>query len=380
MADRDYYEVLGVGRDASQAEVKKAYRRLALKYHPDRNPDDPSAADKFKEAAEAYEVLANEETRRRYDMYGKAGLRGVPLHEFSSVDEILNVFSDFFGGAGLFDEMFGGAGRRRPAGGRDLRVTLEVTLREVLTGTEKTIALSRAEVCEDCAGRGAAPEGIRTCSQCRGHGQVESRQAFFRMRVTCPRCRGQGTVIADPCKACEGSGHLRREVEVPVRIPPGIESGMRLRVRGEGEPAPNGPRGDLYCDVFVREDPVFKRAGADLLCEVPINYATAALGGGVPIPTLREETFDLAIPRGTQSHDVLRLKGLGLPHMDAGGSGDLLVQVLVETPRKLTPRQEELLRELAEIENVYISEKRKSFLDKIKEYVYGAGQKAEGES
>ncbi|MHC5033895.1 MAG: molecular chaperone DnaJ [Planctomycetota bacterium] len=377
MADRDYYEVLGVGRDASLADIKKAYRQMALKYHPDRNRDDPNAAEQFKAAAEAYEVLGNEETRRRYDMYGKAGLEGVPLHEFASVEDILSVFSDFFGGAGIFDEFFGRRRAQQAARGRDLRVTLEIGLRDVLAGTEKSIALSRADICETCGGRGAPEDGIRTCSQCRGHGQVESRQAFFRMRTTCPRCRGKGTVIVNPCGECEGTGRRRKDVEVTVQIPPGIESGTRLRVRGEGEPSPDGPSGDLYCDVFVRENPVFERRGVDLLCEVPIGYPLAALGGNVEVPMLEGNTCELAIPQGTQSGDILRMRGLGLPHMGRKGRGDLLAHVVIETPRRLTPRQEELLRELAEIEAVHVSEKRKGFLDRIKDYIYGG--EGEGE-
>ncbi|MHC4480940.1 MAG: molecular chaperone DnaJ, partial [Planctomycetota bacterium] len=370
----------GVERDASQAELKKAYRRMALKHHPDRNPGDAEAAEQFKAAAEAYEVLGNEETRRRYDLYGKAGLEGVPLHEFGSVDDILSVFSDFFGGTGLFDEFFGTARSRRtrrPGRGRNLRVAVEIGLHEVLSGTEKTLALTRSEVCQDCQGRGAAQDGVKTCSQCRGHGQVESRQAFLRMRTTCPRCRGTGTVIVDPCGGCDGTGRVQQGVEVVVRIPPGIESGTRLRVAGEGEPSPSGPRGDLYCDVFVRPHPVFERNGQDLLCELPISYPLAALGGLMEVTTLDGEGREMAIPPGTQSGQVLRLRGLGLPQMRGRGKGDLLVRVVIETPDRLTLRQGELLRELAEIENAPVAEKRKGFLDKVRDYIYGQDSESE---
>ncbi len=379
MAESDYYELLGVDRDASAAEIKRAYRKMALKYHPDRNPGDKEAADRFKAAAEAYEVLGNEETRRRYDVYGKAGLAGVPLHEFSSVEDILGVFSDFLGGPGFFDEFFGSARTRGPARGRNLRVAMAIDLHDVLTGVEKTVRLKRAEVCDRCGGRGAPEDGIKTCPQCRGHGQVESRQAFFRVRTTCPRCAGRGSVITRPCSECGGNGHIEREAEVVVKVPAGIESGTRLRVRGEGEPSPAGPSGDLYCDVFVEEHPVFQRSGADLICEVPISYPTAALGGTVPVPTLQGEPYELVVPAGTQSGDVLRLRGMGVPDMRGRGQGDLLAKVFIETPRNLTQRQEELLRELAEIENVNVPEKRRSFLSKVKDYIYGQGGKDGGQ-
>lgn len=374
MPEEDYYQTLGVGRDATQAEIKKAYRGMALKYHPDRNPGDAQAADRFKKAAEAYEVLGNDETRRRYDLYGKAGLEGVSLHEFTSAEDIFSVFSDFLGGTGFFDDFFGATRARRAARGRNLRVVLDVELREVLSGTEKTITLRRAEPCPQCEGRGAPADGVKACSHCRGYGQVETRQAFFRMRTTCPRCGGRGTVIAKPCPACAGAGRLDKEAAISVKVPAGVESGTRLRVRGEGESLPGGPPGDLYCDIYVREHPVFARSGPDLLCEVPISYSTAALGGIVLVPSLEGEACELSIPRSTQSGELLRVRGLGLPDMQAGGRGDLLARAIVETPQKLTPRQEELLRELAEIENVNVSERRKSFLDRIKDYLYAEGK------
>lgn len=378
MADRDYYDILGVSRDASQAEIKKAYRKRALELHPDRNPGDSSAAGKFKEAAEAYEVLSNEQTRQRYDTYGRAGLDGVPLHEFSSVDDILNVFSDFFGGGGIFGDFLGGGRTRRQARGRNLRVALEIDLRDVLTGTEKDIALTRQELCSTCSGTGAAEDGVQTCGYCRGSGQVESRQAFFHMRTTCPRCGGRGSVISTPCDACGGRGRTGRDVEVTVKIPAGIESGTRLRVRGEGEPTPNGPAGDLYCDVYVRDHEVFERSGPNLLCEVPISYPTAALGGTVEVPTLDAEPCDLAIPGGSQSGDILSVRGAGLPVLNGRSRGDMAVRVVIETPRKLTPRQEELLRELADIEQANVAEKRRSLFDKLKDAIYGEENEAVG--
>jgi molecular chaperone DnaJ len=370
MADRDYYEILGVGQDASAAEVKKAYRKLALQYHPDRNPDDPEAAEKFKKAARAYEVLSDPEKRERYDRYGEAGLKGAGVHDFGSFDEVFSAFSDIFGG-GMFEDFFGGRTGRGRRKGRSLRVAVEIDLEEALTGTERTISLRRSEPCPDCDGRGAAPDGVRTCSTCRGHGQVESRQGFFAVRRTCPRCGGSGKRIVEPCQRCDGTGQVQEDAEITVQIPAGVETGARLQLRGEGEAAPGGVRGDLYCDVRVCEHPVFERDGSNLFCEVPLSYPTAVLGGRVEVPTLKGEPYDLKIPRGTQSGELLRLRGLGLPDVRTGGRGDLVVQVFVETPKDLTDRQEDLLRELAEIEKVNVSERRRSFLEKVKDYIYG---------
>jgi len=375
MRDRDYYEALGVDRDASPEEIKKAYRRMALKYHPDRNPNNPEAAERFKEVAEAYEVLSNEETRRRYDLYGKEGLKGVPLHDFSSVEDIRSVFGDilseFFGGGSFFDGLFTDARTQRARRGRNLRVELEIGLRDVLTGAERTVVLNRAEICDRCGGRGAREDGIRPCTYCNGRGQVESRQGFFMMRTTCPRCGGRGSIVVDPCRQCGGSGRVEKRAEVTVKIPPGIESGTRLRVRGGGEAAPGGARGDLYCDVFVAPHPVFQRDGPDLFCEVPISYPTAALGGSVEVPTLEGEPYELTIPRGTQSGEVFRVPRRGLPMLNSAGRGDLGVRVVIETPKKLTPRQEELLRQLAKIEHANVAQKRKSLLEKVRDYIYG---------
>ncbi|MFW6188832.1 MAG: molecular chaperone DnaJ [Planctomycetota bacterium] len=371
MAEKDYYEILGISRDADQAQIKKAYRRLALEHHPDRNPDDPEAAEKFKQAAEAYEVLGDEEKRARYDRFGKEGLRGVGLHEWSSVDEVFNAFSDIFG-AGIFDEFFGGARRRRGAQkGHNLRVSLEIDLEEVLTGTEKTIELQRWQPCEECGGKGAPEDGIRTCNACRGYGEVEQRQGFFTMRRTCPRCEGRGTRVVDPCPECGGKGRVEVEAEVTVEVPPGVESGTRLRVRGAGEAVAGGRPGDLYVDLYVREHDVFERRGNDLYCDVPIGYAMAALGGEVEVPTLEGESREVMVPSGTQSGDLLRVPGQGLPDVHAGGRGDLVVRTVVETPQQLSGRHEELLRELAEIEKENVTQKRRSFLEKIKDYLYG---------
>ncbi len=375
MAQRDYYEVLGVERDASEAEIKKAYRQLALEYHPDRNPDRPDASERFKEAAEAYEVLSDPEKRARYDRYGHAGLKGMHVGEFGSFEDILRAFSDVFGGASIFEDLFREPRRRRRPKGRSLRVSVEMELEEVLTGAERTISVRRSELCPVCGGRGAAEGGLRTCATCRGHGQVESRQAFLSVRRTCPRCGGRGKIIAEACPECDGTGRVEEESDITIRIPPGVEAGARLRLRGEGEPSPEGVRGDLFCDVYVLEHPFFDRRGPDLHCEVPISYPTAALGGTVAVPTLEGERYDLGVPRGTQSGEVLRLQRLGLPEVRTGRRGNMLVKLVVETPQELTDRQEELLRELARIEDDNVSARRRSFLDKVKEYLLGSDQK-----
>ncbi len=377
---RDYYRILGVEENASQEDIRRAYRKLALKYHPDRNAGDPGAAEKFKEAAQAYEVLGDPEKRRLYETYGEAGLRGAGLRDFSSFDDIFSAFTDIFGGS-LFEEFFGpersGGGRSR---GRSLRVGLEVDLEDVAGGTGKTVTLLRQERCEKCGGTGCAPgKQPITCSYCRGYGQVESRQGFFAMRTSCPQCRGSGMVIEDPCSECRGSGLVQRRSDVEIRVPPGVESGTRLRMRGEGEPGPGGERGDLYCDIVVRDHPIFGRRGADLLCELPIAYSLAALGGQAEVPALGGQTLEVNIPRGLQSGEVLRLSHHGLPYPNNRARGDLLVRVFVEVPTRLTLRQEELLREMAKIEGSNVSEKRKSFLKRIRDYVHNMADSPESE-
>ena len=368
---RDYYEVLGLSREAAGDEMKRAYRKLALKHHPDRNPDDPQAAERFKEAAQAYDVLSDPEKRRLYDTYGEAGLRGAGARSFTSFEDIFSAFSDVFGG-GIFDEFFAAStGGRRARTGRSLRVRIDISLEEVAQGCTRTVSLRRRERCESCSGTGCKA-GTRpaTCSYCRGHGQVESRQGFFAMRTTCPRCHGSGSVIQDPCPACQGGGLVQKECELDIAIPPGLDAGTRLVVAGQGEAAPSGVRGDLYCDVVVRDHPIFQRRRADLLCELPVTYAMAALGGEVEVPALGGATQTIKVPSGTQSGEILRLPHGGLPHSQGRGRGDLLLQVTVETPRKLTERQEELLRELAAIEGTHVTGKRKSFLETIRHYVH----------
>ena len=371
MAETDYYKVLGVDRNASQEEVRRAYRRLALKYHPDRNPNDPAAAENFKVAARAYEVLSDPQKRSLYDTYGEAGLAGARLHSFDSFEDIFSAFSDIFTGS-LFDEFFGvrsATGRR--ARGRSLRVALEISLEEVATGAHKTVTLRRQERCDECQGSGCARgSGPSSCSYCRGYGQVESRQGFFTLRTTCPRCRGSGTVITHPCSRCKGRGVAQREGDLEIPIPPGIESGTRLHIPGEGEQEPTGERGDLYCDVVVRDHALFVRNGADLVCELPISYSLAALGGKTEVPLLGGQTLEVNVPRGAQPGQALRVPKRGLPYPNSTRRGDLLVQLLVDVPTRLTARQEELLRELAKIEGTNVPEKRKSFLERVRDYVH----------
>ncbi len=380
---RDYYEVLGVARDAAPDAIKKAYRRLALQFHPDKNPGDKEAEAKFKEVAEAYEVLSDKDKRERYDRFGFEGLKGVPISDFSSFEQIFDAFGDIFGGAGggIFDEFFGfSRGRRRgPRPGASLKVELELDFMEAAKGCEKTLELKRGEPCAACKGSGAKPgTKPKTCSVCGGFGQVQQSQGFFTIRSTCPACGGAGQKVDEACADCGGSGRTARRREISVRIPAGIEDGQRIRITGEGEAgAQGGPPGDLYVFVSVRPHEFFARHGDDLVCEVPITFPQAALGAAVKVPTL-DGTTEIDVPRGTQPGTVFRLSGRGFRNVHGYGAGDQLVRVVVETPRKLTPRQEEILRELADIEEKTVHEKgtsprRKSFLDKLKEGLFGAG-------
>jgi molecular chaperone DnaJ len=366
---RDYYEVLGVARAASDEDIKRAYRRLALKYHPDRNPNDEDAEQRFKEAAEAYEVLCDPEKRSRYDRFGHSGLSGTGFHEFSSAEDIFDAFGDIFGGS-VFGNLFGARrGRRGPRPGRDLRIHLELELLEAARGASKTFDIRRKEICATCSGSGAK-SGTQpvTCSYCGGRGEVLQSQGFFRITTTCPGCQGAGTQIREPCSECAGSGRVLAVRTLQIDIPAGVDTGMRVRLRGEGEPGDNGaPRGDLYCYINVREHPLFHREGPNLICQVPIAFTQAALGAEIEVPSLTGKQT-LNVPRGTQSGEVFRLRGQGMPDPRGKGSGDLVVQVTIETPRKLTKRQEELLREFADLEQAHVSPQRKSFFEKLREY------------
>ncbi len=364
---RDYYEVLSVKRDASPEEIKKAYRQLALKNHPDKNPGDAEAEKRFKEGAEAYEVLSDQAKRQRYDRYGHAGLEGAGVHDFRNADDIMSAFSDIFGG-GLFGDLFGQR-RRGPRPGQDLLYKLEIELEEAARGTTKAIDVSRQESCGECKGSGARKGTVATtCNYCGGQGQVVQSRGFFQVASTCPACGGEGVRVMDPCPSCRGSGRVPSVAHLKVDVPPGVENGMWLQLRGQGEPGdPGAPRGNLRIQIVVRKHPFFERNRNDLLCQVPISFPQAALGADVEVPTL-DGPDRLHVPAGTQSGDVLRLKARGMPDISGRGRGDLLIEVIVETPRKLSVRQEELLRELAEIEHEDVSPKRKSFFEKLRDY------------
>ena len=365
MAKRDYYEVLNVKREASEKEIAAAYRKLALKYHPDTNPDDSESMEKFKEAAEAYEVLADAEKRARYDRFGHAGAEGT---HFQDADDIMEAFGSIFG------DLFGGGGGRRGGRrvrkGQDLRADVKLELEEAAKGVTKTVDFHRSKKCETCSGSGAKPGSSKqTCRYCAGHGQVVQSAGFVRVQTTCPQCRGLGAVITEPCTDCRGNGYVQEKVSKSVAIPAGIDDGMRVRIAGEGEPSPEGgPPGDLYCFVSVRNHRLFQREGQHLILRMPITYSQAALGCTLDVPTL-DGPQEHKVPPGTESGDVFKLRGKGLPDPHGrGGKGDLHVQVYIEVPKKLTPRQRELLTELAELERANVSAHRKTFFETIKEY------------
>lgn len=373
-AKRDYYEVLMVSKEASDDEIKKSYRKLAMEFHPDRNVGDKEAEEKFKEAAEAYGVLGDPEKRQRYDRYGHAGLEGMNAPHFNDVQSIFDVFGDLFG----LGDLFGGRGGRGRRQGRDLKQEIEITLNEAAVGIKKTIQVPREEVCHECSGngskRGSQPA---QCRRCNGQGAVLLSQGFFRIQQTCPGCGGRGSVITDPCGNCRGRGRetLRRTLE--VTIPPGVDTGTAVRYGGEGEAGdPGAPRGDLYCVIRVQEHRFFQRDGQNLLCQVPITFSQAALGAEIEIPTLNG-TKQHTLKRGVQAGDVIQVAGEGMPSLRGGRKGDLLVQIIVETPKQLTKRQEELFRELAEIEQKHVSPQRKSFLEKLKEFFVPDGESEE---
>jgi molecular chaperone DnaJ len=370
---RDYYEILGVSRNATDKEIADAYRKLALKYHPDRNPGDPDAVEKFKEASEAFEVLSNPEKRAVYDRYGHAGLSGAyQPREFHDVSEIFDLFSSFFGDD-LFGDIFGGFGRRRRAvrKGEDILCEVTLDLWEVAHGATKTVSIERHAVCSRCQGSGARP-GTRpeVCRYCGGRGRVSQSAGFITIQTDCPACQGAGQTIRDPCPECRGRGVVRETVTREVRIPPGVDENTRLRLAGEGEISlTGGPRGDCYCVVRIKEHPIFRREGANLVCRVPISYSQAVLGATVEIPTL-EGHDTLTIPPGTQSGAVFVLSGRGLPTRSRR-RGDLIVEVYIEVPKKISPQYERLIRELAELEHTEVLPERKSFFAKIKEYLGG---------
>ncbi len=375
---RDFYEVLGVTREAPQDEIKKAYRQLALKFHPDRNPGDDEATRRFKEAAEAYEILCDPEKRKRYDRYGHAGLNGTAMHDFRSTDDIMSAFSDIFGG-GLFGDLFGER-RRGPRTGPDLLMKLEIQLVDAARGASRTIEVSRQEFCTECRGSGAKKgTSPTTCNYCGGRGQIVQARGFFQVATTCPACGGEGSRITDPCHQCRGAGRVPQAARLQVDVPPGVESGMWLQLRNQGELGDvGGQRGNLRIQIVVKKHPFFERRRNDLVCQVPISFAQAALGAVVEVPTL-DGPEDLEVPRGTQSGETLRIRGRGMPDIGGRTRGDELVEVSVETPRHLTARQEELLREFAEIEHEQVSPRRKSFFEKLRDYFTEESESGEAE-
>ena len=376
VAKRDYYEVLGISRTATDGEIKSAYRKLALKYHPDRNPGDHAAEEKFKESAEAYSVLADPDKRHLYDRYGHAGLGGAATggfdpSVFTGFEDILGGLGDIFG----FGDVFGG-GRRRGGvqRGADLRYDLEISFEEAARGAETSIQIPRQETCETCSGSGAAAGSTpTTCPQCHGRGQLRYQQGFFTVARTCGQCRGTGSVIAKPCATCKGAGRVQKERKLTVRVPAGIATGQRLRLTGEGESGGvGGPAGDLYVVIHVQDHPFFHRDGNDLYVEVPLNFSTVALGGEIRIPTLEgEEPFK--VPEGTESGQAFRLRGRGMPDVTGRGRGDLFVTMKVTTPKKLTREQKKLLEQLAgslpkeKFEPTPVSHEDKALLGRVKD-------------
>lgn len=347
MSKRDYYEVLGVAQNADEKEIKKAYRRIAMKFHPDRNSDDPKADDKFKEATEAYEVLTNAEKRAAYDRFGHAGVDGSAggggFSEGGFSDIFGDVFGDIFGGGG------GGRSRGGPQRGSDLRYTLDISLEDAVFGKTVEIKVPTLQSCDVCDGSGAKPgTSVKTCSTCGGAGQVRMQQGFFQVQQTCPSCRGQGKVVSDPCTSCRGQGRVERSKTLSVKVPPGVDTGDRIRLSGEGEAGPNGgPNGDLFVEMSVRKHAIFDRDGKDLHCDAPITFSDAALGGELEVPTL-EGRVKLKIPEGTQTGKLFRLRGKGVKPVRGGSVGDLLCRVVVETPVQLTKKQKELLQQFQE--------------------------------
>jgi molecular chaperone DnaJ len=371
---RDYYEVLEIERGVEVEVITKAYRKLAMKYHPDRNVGDETAEEKFKECAEAYDVLRDPDKRARYDRYGHAGLEGFNgAPHFDNARDVFNVFGNLFG------DLFGGGRQAGPQPGRDLQYQLDIDLVEAAKGVKKTFTIPREELCPECGGSGAK-RGTKpaNCRRCDGHGVVVQRQGFFSVQRTCPGCGGRGAVVTDPCGHCHGAGRLEVRRTIDVNIPPGVDTGVRVRVPGEGEPGdPGAPRGDLFVVVRVRDHVLFQRDGNHLVCQVPITVCQAALGAEIDVPTL-DGAIHHTLPRGIQSGEVLRVAGKGMPNIRGGRRGDLLVQVVVETPRNLTKRQEELFRELAEIEHKNVSPARKGFLEKLKEFFSPAEETESG--
>lgn len=361
MSKRDYYEVLGVGRTATDAEIKKAYRALAVQFHPDKNQGDKDAEEKFKEAAEAYAVLSDAQKRAAYDRFGHQGVGGAGGFDpgFSNIEDIFDIFG--------FGDMFGGRGTRRTSvqRGSDLRYDLEITLEDAATGKDEKLRIPRLETCQECTGSGAEKgTHAETCITCNGAGQTRYQQGFFSVMRTCPNCQGKGQIIKSPCKTCRGAGRVEREKTIEIKIPAGVETGSRLRVTGEGESGlGGGPSGDLFIVIHVAEHESFERQGANLYSAVPVSFAQAALGADIKVKTLDGEE-ELKVPAGTQTGTIFRIKGKGMPNLAARGHGDLFVAVTLVTPKSLTKEQRKLLEQLSEIETHDFSDE--SLMDKVR--------------
>ena len=368
MSKRDYYEVLGVDKGVSEKDLKKAYRRVAMKFHPDRNPDNQEAEEKFKEASEAYEILSDSQKRAAYDQYGHAG---VDPQSGMGGGAGFNNFSDIFGD--VFGDIFGGGGGRSRGGpqrGSDLQYTLQVSLEQAVKGTTAKIRVPTLVNCKPCNGSGAKPGSKPTqCSTCGGVGQVRMQQGFFSVQQTCPTCQGSGTIISDPCTSCRGQGRLEETKTLSVKVPPGVDTGDRIRLSGEGEAGPSGgPAGDLYVQIAVKAHDIFERDGANLYCEVPVNFTDAVLGGELEVPTL-DGRVKLKIPAETQTGKLFRLRGKGVTPVRSSSTGDLMCRVVVETPVNLSSKQKELLKEFqASLEGKKHSPRQSSWFEGMKDF------------
>lgn len=377
----DYYEILEVPKNASQEEIKKAYRKQALKYHPDRNPGDKDAENRFKEVSESYEVLSDEKKRQIYDRHGQAGLRGAGPGggaHFESMEEALRTFMGAFGSMGgdsIFETFFGGemgngrAGARMHRQGASKRVNITVSFEEAAKGVDKELAITNYVTCATCKGRGASSAaGIKKCPRCKGQGQIYEQRGFFSMTMPCPQCHGEGQTITEPCSNCHGEGLVKEKQHIKVHIPAGVDSGMRLKMNGYGDSGQGGgPPGDLYVFITVEPHQIFEREGNDISLTLPISFAEAAIGCKKEVPTLHHDKgCRIVIPEGTQNGKIFRVKGEGFPNVHGQGQGDLLVKVFVETPTKLGEKQKQLLKEFSDLEGPANLPTRKSFLDKIK--------------
>jgi molecular chaperone DnaJ len=371
VSKRDYYEVLGVGRDADEQQLKSAYRKMALKYHPDRNPNDRDAEEKFKEAAEAYSVLSDSQKRTMYDRFGHQAVQGAaggPGFDPTIFSDFTDILGDFFGFGDLFG-MGGGSRRARAHRGEDLRYDLEISFEEAIRGKSAELLIPRLEECGRCRGQGGEPgEGVVTCPVCRGRGEVLYQQSFLSIRRTCSQCGGSGRVVRIACKECHGEGHIRIERKLKVNIPPGVSEGLRLRIQQEGQPGINGgPPGDLYVVLKVAEHPVFERRESDLHCTIPINVAQAALGAEIEVPTL-DGTQTLRVPAGTQTGEEFRFRNQGVPHLNLHGRGDLYYHIQVVIPTGLTREQKALFEDLLRTLPAENQPREKGLFEKVKDY------------